>query len=69
MVVLCLGLWTKKSPIFKSRRKFADDIVRRILNRDRPTLILYGPRRCGKTSFLYKPLNSDLYKSNIPFPV
>ncbi len=39
--------------LFKGRRKFADDIVRRILNRDRPTLILYGPRRCGKTSFLY----------------
>ncbi|MDJ0582850.1 hypothetical protein [Crocosphaera sp.] len=39
--------------LFKGRRKFADNIVRRILNRDRPTLILYGPRRCGKTSFLY----------------
>ncbi|MDJ0658692.1 MAG: hypothetical protein QNJ42_04300 [Crocosphaera sp.] len=39
--------------LFKGRRKFADDIVRRILNSDRPTLILYGPRRCGKTSFLY----------------
>ncbi|MGK7884161.1 MAG: AAA family ATPase [Crocosphaera sp.] len=39
--------------LFKGRRKFADDIVRRILNSDRPTLIFYGPRRCGKTSFLY----------------
>ncbi|MEL4894045.1 hypothetical protein [Crocosphaera sp. Alani8] len=39
--------------LFKGRRKFAEDIVRRILNSDRPTLILYGPRRCGKTSFLY----------------
>ncbi|HAC63347.1 MAG TPA: hypothetical protein DCF68_07340 [Cyanothece sp. UBA12306] len=39
--------------LFKGRQRFAEDIVRRILNRDRPTLILYGPRRCGKTSFLY----------------
>ncbi|MEA5553473.1 AAA family ATPase [Anabaena cylindrica UHCC 0172] len=39
--------------LFKGRQKFADEVVRRVLNRDRPTLVLHGPRRCGKTSFLY----------------
>ncbi|MDB9346541.1 AAA family ATPase, partial [Nodularia spumigena] len=39
--------------LFKGRQQFADEIVRRILERDRPTLVLHGPRRCGKTSFLY----------------
>ncbi|WP_200817561.1 AAA family ATPase [Calothrix rhizosoleniae] len=39
--------------LFKGRQKFADEVVRRILNSDRPTLVLHGPRRCGKTSFLY----------------
>ncbi|MDB9401084.1 hypothetical protein PN459_14040, partial [Microcystis aeruginosa CS-567/02-A1] len=39
--------------LFKGRQQFADEIVRRILDRDRPTLVLHGPRRCGKTSFLY----------------
>ncbi|MGK7946326.1 MAG: hypothetical protein AB4058_17845 [Microcystaceae cyanobacterium] len=43
----------QQKDLFKGRQAFADDIVRRILNRDRPTLVLYGPRRCGKTSFLY----------------
>ncbi|NET72564.1 MAG: AAA family ATPase [Sphaerospermopsis sp. SIO1G2] len=39
--------------LFKGRQRFADEVVRRILDRDRPTLVLHGPRRCGKTSFLY----------------
>lgn len=39
--------------LFKGRQKFANEIVRRVLDRDRPTLVLHGPRRCGKTSFLY----------------
>jgi len=39
--------------LFKGRQKFADEVVSRVLNNDRPTLILHGPRRCGKTSFLY----------------
>ncbi|MFM6158314.1 MAG: AAA family ATPase, partial [Sphaerospermopsis kisseleviana] len=39
--------------LFKGRQRFADEVVRRVLNRDRPTLVLHGPRRCGKTSFLY----------------
>ena len=39
--------------LFKGRQQFADEVVRRILNNDRPTIVLHGPRRCGKTSFLY----------------
>ena len=39
--------------LFKGRQRFADEVVRRILDNDRPTLVLHGPRRCGKTSFLY----------------
>jgi hypothetical protein len=38
--------------LFKGRRKFADNIVRQILDHNRPTLVLHGPRRCGKSSFL-----------------
>jgi len=43
----------KQKDLFKGRHKFADEVVRIILNNDRPTLVLHGPRRCGKTSFLY----------------
>ena len=39
--------------LFKGRQRFANEIVRRVLDFDRPTLVLHGPRRCGKTSFLY----------------
>ncbi|MBS3030374.1 MAG: hypothetical protein HCA25_25960 [Dolichospermum sp. DET50] len=39
--------------LFKGRQRFADEVVSRVLNNDRPTLVLHGPRRCGKTSFLY----------------
>lgn len=49
--------------IFKGRQSFADQIVRLILDRNRPTLMLYGPRRCGKSSFLLnlpRLLPSDL---------
>ena len=38
--------------IFQGRRKLADRLYRLILDRDRPTLVLYGTRRAGKTSFL-----------------
>ena len=38
--------------LFKGRSAFADQIVRQILDRNRPTIILHGPRRCGKSSFL-----------------
>ena len=39
--------------LFKGRQRFADEVVRRVLDRDRPTLVLHGPRRSGKSSFLY----------------
>lgn len=39
--------------LFKGRQSLADRILRLILDRNRPTLVLHGPRRCGKTSFLY----------------
>jgi hypothetical protein len=38
--------------LFKGRQDFADNIVRLLLNHNRPTIVLHGPRRCGKTSFL-----------------
>jgi hypothetical protein len=37
---------------FKGRRLLADRLCRLILDRNRPTLVLYGTRRSGKTSFL-----------------
>jgi hypothetical protein len=56
-------LHPNRDNIFKGRQAFADRIVRLILNRNRPTLMLYGPRRCGKSSFLLnlpRLLPSDL---------
>jgi hypothetical protein len=41
-----------RSYLFKGRQAFADNIVRLILDRNRPTLVLHGPRRFGKSSFL-----------------
>ncbi len=41
-----------RSYLFKGRRAFADNIVRLVLDRNRPTLVLHGPRRFGKSSFL-----------------
>jgi hypothetical protein len=38
--------------LFKGRKAFADNIVRLVLDANRPTLVLHGPRRCGKSSFL-----------------
>jgi len=38
--------------LFKGRAAFADQVVRLALDRSRPTLVLHGPRRCGKSSFL-----------------
>lgn len=39
--------------LFKGRQQFADEILPQVLNRSRPTLVLHGSRRCGKSSFLY----------------
>jgi hypothetical protein len=41
-----------RATIFKGRQNFADQLVRLILDRNRPTLVLHGSRRAGKTSFL-----------------
>ncbi|WP_272417960.1 AAA family ATPase [Polyangium jinanense] len=38
--------------LFKGRKRLAQDIVRTIRTGGRPTLVLHGPRRCGKSSFL-----------------
>lgn len=38
--------------LFKGRRHLAEQIVRQVLDKRRPTLVLHGPRRIGKTSFL-----------------
>ncbi len=49
--------------IFKGRQDFTDRLVRSILDRNRPTLVLHSPRRAGKTSFLLnlpRLLPSDL---------
>ncbi|MEG4290777.1 hypothetical protein Q5692_19615 [Microcoleus sp. C2C3] len=46
-------LLSDRANLFRGRQTFADQIFRLILDRNRPTLVLHGPRRCGKTSFLY----------------
>jgi hypothetical protein len=38
--------------LFKGRQAFADELLRQVLDSSRPTLVLHGPRRCGKSSFL-----------------
>jgi H+/Cl- antiporter ClcA len=43
--------------LFKGRASFADQIVRLVLDRSRPTVVLYGPRRVGKSSFLLNLLH------------
>lgn len=41
-----------QTQLFKGRNAFADEVVRAVFDRSRPTVVLHGPRRCGKTSFL-----------------
>lgn len=41
-----------RKDIFKGRQAFADRIVRLIIDRNRPTIVLHAPRRFGKSSFL-----------------
>jgi len=45
-------LLSERRYLFKGRKNFAAEVMRQILNHNRPTLVLHGPRRCGKTSFL-----------------
>jgi hypothetical protein len=52
-----------RAELFKGRRRFVDEVYRLVLDRNRPTLVLHGPRRCGKSSFLLnlqRLLPSDL---------
>lgn len=38
--------------LFKGRTALADQLRRLVVDRSRPTLVLHGSRRCGKSSFL-----------------
>lgn len=38
--------------LFKGRRGLAGTLYQHLISRGRPTMLLYGPRRCGKSSFL-----------------
>jgi hypothetical protein len=42
---------TRKN-LFRGRQQLRDEIIQALRRRDRPTLVLSGPRRMGKTSFL-----------------
>lgn len=41
-----------RKELFKGRKELRDAVVNALLERNRPTLVLQGPRRMGKTSFL-----------------
>ncbi|MBN1217444.1 MAG: ATP-binding protein [Anaerolineae bacterium] len=45
-------LQLSRQELFKGRRELRDAVVNALLERHRPTLVLHGPRRMGKTSFL-----------------
>ncbi|MGK3964018.1 AAA family ATPase [Sorangium sp. So ce118] len=38
--------------LFKGRQRLATDVIYTVQGQGRPTLVLHGPRRCGKSSFL-----------------
>ncbi len=42
----------ERSALFKGRTQFVSDVLRHVYDASRPTLVLHGPRRCGKSSFL-----------------
>ncbi len=42
----------ERKELFKGRTQFVSDVLRYIYDASRPTLVLHGPRRCGKSSFL-----------------
>jgi len=49
--------------LFKGRKRFSEEMYRLLLDPSRPTLVLHGPRRCGKSSFLLnlsRMLTSDV---------
>lgn len=41
-----------QATLFRGREREFDEMVRLILDRSRPTIVVYGPRRFGKSSFL-----------------
>ncbi len=41
-----------RKALFKGRQDLRDAVVNALLERNRPTLVLHGPRRMGKTSYL-----------------
>ena len=41
-----------RAALFQGRQALKDRILRLLLTDNRPTLVLHGPRRCGKTSLL-----------------
>jgi hypothetical protein len=45
-------LLVTRTNLFKGRLQFAEEIVTKVDGPDHPTILLYGPRRCGKSSFL-----------------
>jgi len=45
-------LQLSRQELFKGRRDLREAVVNALLERHRPTLVLHGPRRMGKTSFL-----------------
>lgn len=45
-------LQLNRKELFKGRHDLRDAVVKALLERHRPTLVLHGPRRMGKTSFL-----------------
>ncbi len=42
----------ERKDLFKGRTLFVNDVLRSVYDTSRPTLVLHGPRRCGKSSFL-----------------
>ncbi len=42
----------RRAALFRGRRDLTEAMARALLERNRPTLVLHGPRRMGKTSFL-----------------
>lgn len=45
-------LQLSRQELFKGRRELREAVINALLERHRPTLVLHGPRRMGKTSFL-----------------
>ncbi len=45
-------LQLNRKELFKGRKELREAVVNALLERNRPTLVLHGPRRMGKTSFL-----------------